>query len=147
LAFQDSIIKVICLGKCFKILIREKSGLDEHSNVTEKLIPSTFEEETNLLNADGISILKSHYMTHYWQIRKEFLNYLEDFLTQDSLIGSTINTRSKKNSSSASNISSKVSSPSVLSEDTEISKTSEKSNTHDFYPKHLNHAFMPKPEV
>jgi hypothetical protein len=145
-AFQDSIIKVLCLGKCFKILIKEKSGLDEHENVTEKLIQSTFEEETNLLNADGISILKGHHMTHYWQIRKEFLNYLEDFMTQDSLIGSTINTRSKKNASSASNISSKVSSPSVLSEDTEISKTSEKSNTHDFYPKHLNHASMPKPD-
>ena len=112
-AFQDSIIKVICLGKCFKILIKEKSGLDEHANVTEKLIPSTFEEETNLLNTDGISILKNHYMTHYWHIRKEFLNYLEDFLTQDSLIGSTISTRSKKNASSDSKISSKVSSPSV----------------------------------
>ena len=40
----------------------------------------------------------------------------------------------------------KVSSPSDLSEDTKISKISEKSNTHDFYPKHLNHAFMPKPD-
>ena len=85
-------------------------------------------------------------MTHYWKIRKEFLNYLEDYMTKDSLIGSTIITRSKKNASSSSKISSKVSSPSVLSEDTEISKTSEKSNTHDFYPKHSNHAFMPKPD-
>jgi hypothetical protein len=41
---------------------------------------------------------------------------------------------------------SKVSSPSVLSDNTEISKTSAKSNAHDFYPKHLNHAFMPKPD-
>jgi len=70
--FQDSVIKVLCLGKCFKMLIKEKSGLDEYTDVTEKLIPSTFEEETNLLNADGISTLKGHYMTYYWQIRKDF---------------------------------------------------------------------------
>jgi len=74
--------------------------------------------------------------------KERFLKLLEDFdfLTQDSLIGSTISTRSKKNASSAS----KVSSPCVLSEDTEISKTSVKSNTYEFYPKHLNHAFMLK---
>ena len=74
--FQDSVIKFLCLGKCFKIQIKEKYGLDEHTDVTEKLIPSTFEEETNLLNEDGILNLKGHYMTHYWQIRKDFLNYL-----------------------------------------------------------------------
>jgi hypothetical protein len=34
----------------------------------------------------------------------------------------------------------------VLSDDNEISKTSAKSNAHDFYPKHLNYAFMPKPD-
>ena len=108
--------------------------------MTEKLIPSAFEEETNLLNADGISTLKGHYMTYYWQIRKDFLNFLEDFMTQDSLIGSKISSRSKKSASSAS----KISSPCVPSEVTKISKTSGISNTHDFYPKHLNHAFMPK---
>jgi hypothetical protein len=36
--------------------------------------------------------------------------------------------------------------PSVLTEDTEMLKTSGKSNTHGFYLKHLNHAFMPKPD-
>jgi hypothetical protein len=36
--------------------------------------------------------------------------------------------------------------PSVISEDTTQSKASEKSNIHDFYPYHLNHAFMPKPD-
>ena len=81
-------------------------------------------------------------MACYWQIRKDFLNYLEDSTMQDSLVGSTISTRSKKNAATDS----KISSPSVLSEDTEISKISDKSNTHDFYPKHLNHAFMPKPD-
>ena len=56
---RDSVLQdSICWGKCFKILIKEKSGLDEHKDVTEKLIPSTFEEETNLLNADGISTLR-----------------------------------------------------------------------------------------
>jgi hypothetical protein len=72
--------------------------------------------------------------------KERFLKLIEDFLAQDSLIGSTISTRSKTNASSAT----KVSLPSVLSEDTEISKTLVKSNTYDFYPKHLNHAFMPR---
>ena len=76
------------------------------------------------------------------QIWKDFWNNLEDFKTQDSLIGSTISTRSKKHES----IVSKVCTPSVLSDDTEISKTSAKSNAHDFYPTHLNHACMPKPD-
>jgi hypothetical protein len=39
-------------------------------------------------------------MARYWQTRKDFLNYLEDFTTQDSLIGSTISTTSKKHESS-----------------------------------------------
>ena len=63
-------------------------------------------------------------------------------MAQGSLIGSTISTRTKKNASSDS----KMSSPSILSEDTEISKTSRNFITHDFYPKHLNQAFMPKPD-
>ena len=41
---------------------------------------------------------------------------------------------------------SRISSPSVLSQDTKISRESEKSNTHDFYPKNFNHAFLPKPD-
>jgi hypothetical protein len=79
-------------------------------------------------------------MTSYWKMRKGFLDYLEDFVTQDSLIGSTINTRSKKTVSSASEISS------TSDVDTKVSKSSNKSNAQDFYPKHLNHAFMPKPD-
>jgi hypothetical protein len=134
--FQDSIIKVICFGKCFKMLIKEVNQLGDDADVAEQLIPSTFEEETNLLSTENIEILRTHYMAHYWRIRKDFLNYLEDFTTQDSLIGSSISTTSKK----------QVSSPSVLSDNTEISKNSAKSNAHDFYPKHLNHAFMPKPD-
>jgi hypothetical protein len=81
-------------------------------------------------------------MTFYWKVRKDFLDYIEDSMSQDSLIGSTISTRSKKSVSCAT----KISSPSVLSHDTKISKVSEKHNPHDFYPKHFNHAFLPKPE-
>jgi hypothetical protein len=63
-------------------------------------------------------------------------------MSHDSLIGSTISTRSKKNVSCAS----KISFPSVLSHDTKTSKVSEKDNPHDFYPKNFNHAFLPKPD-
>jgi hypothetical protein len=39
-------------------------------------------------------ILKRHYS--YVQLRKEILDLLEDLMTQDSLVGSTVTTRSKK---------------------------------------------------
>jgi hypothetical protein len=87
-----------------------------------------------------MSKLKEHYMASYWKMRKDFLDYLEDFMTQDSLIGSTISTRSKKTVSSASEISSQT------DVDTKVSKSSNKFNVQDFYPKHLNHAFEPKPD-
>jgi hypothetical protein len=61
--FQDSIIKIICLGKCFKTLIRDIFGLDDDAAMTEPLIPSTFEEETNFLNTDNIETLRMHYMS------------------------------------------------------------------------------------
>jgi hypothetical protein len=63
-------------------------------------------------------------------------------MSQDTLIGSTISTRSKKSVSCAS----KISSPSVLSHDTKASKVSEKDKPHDFYPKNFNHAILPKPD-
>jgi hypothetical protein len=78
---RDSIIKVICLGKCFKTLIKEKYGLDDDADVAEYWIPSTFEEETNFLSTDNIKTLRIHYLANYWQIRKD---YLEDFTTQES---------------------------------------------------------------
>jgi hypothetical protein len=86
--------------------------------------------------------LKHHHMTIYWRARKDFLDYIENSMSQDSLIGSTISTRSKKNISCAS----KISSPSVLSHDTKTSKVSEKANPHDFYPKTFNHTFLSKPD-
>jgi hypothetical protein len=66
-------------------------------------------------------------MIIYWKLRKDSLDYIEDSMPHDSLIGSTISTRYKKNVSCASNIYS----PSVLSHDTKISKVSEKENPHD----------------
>jgi hypothetical protein len=63
-------------------------------------------------------------------------------MSHDTLIGSTISTRSKKSDSCAS----KISSPSVLSHDTKTSKVSEKNNPHDFYPKNFNNIFLPKPD-
>jgi hypothetical protein len=76
-------------------------------------------------------------MTFCWEARKDFLDYIEDSMSHDSLIGSTTSTRSKKNISCAS----KITSPSVLSHDTKALKVSEKANPHAFYPKNFNHAF------
>jgi hypothetical protein len=63
-------------------------------------------------------------------------------MSHDSLIGSTISTRSMKVVSCAS----KISSLSVLSHDTKTSKVSEKDKPYDFYTKNFNHAFLPKPD-
>jgi hypothetical protein len=68
--FQNSIIKVICLGKCFKLLIKDKSGLDDDADVSEQLIPSTFEKETNFLSTERIKTLRIHYLARYWEIQK-----------------------------------------------------------------------------
>jgi hypothetical protein len=78
-------------------------------------------------------------MTLNWKVRKDFLDYIEDSMSHESVIGSTISTRSRKSVSCASHISS----TSVLSHDTKASKVSEKVNPHDFYPKNFNHAFYP----
>jgi hypothetical protein len=89
-----------------------------------------------------LNSLKRHDITFYWKVRKDFLDYIEDSMFHDSLIGSTISTRSRKSVSCAS----KISSTSVLSHDTKASKVSEKDNPHDFYPKNFNHAFLSKPD-
>jgi hypothetical protein len=106
------------------------------------MIPTTYNEETEFLSDSNLNSLKRHYMTFYWKVRKDLLDYIEDSMSHDSRIGSTLSNRSKKNVSCAS----KISSPSVLSHDTKVSKVSEKYNPHDFYPKSFNHAFLPKPD-
>jgi hypothetical protein len=73
--------------------------LSEHIEVLNKSIQSTFEEETNMLDSDPVLIFKRHYVTQHRQLRMEFLNYLDDSMTHDSLIVSTISDISKKNAS------------------------------------------------
>ena len=52
-AFQDTLMKVLCLGKCFQHLVKEKSGLSKNEDLPEHLIPSTFKEETDLLDEEA----------------------------------------------------------------------------------------------
>jgi hypothetical protein len=141
-SFQCTIINILCLGKSFLNLIKEYHGLHGDDVISEHMIPTTFNEETEFLSDSNLNSLKPHYMTFYWKLRKDFLDYIEDSMSRDSLIGSTISTRSKKSVSCASNISS----PIVLSHDTKTSKVSEKDKPHDFYPKNFNHALVPKPD-
>ena len=56
--FQDTIIIVLCLGKCCQILIKEKSGLNQDQILQEQLIPSTFQEETDFLDEGSMILLK-----------------------------------------------------------------------------------------
>jgi hypothetical protein len=48
-SFQDTIIKVLCLGKSFLNLIEENHGLHEDDVITEHMIPTTLNEvETSI---------------------------------------------------------------------------------------------------
>jgi hypothetical protein len=95
-SFQDTIIKVLCLGKSFLNLIKEIHGLHEDDVIAEHMIQTTFNEETEFLSDSNLKSLKLHYMTFYWKERKDFLDYIEYSMSHDFLIGSTISTRSKK---------------------------------------------------
>jgi hypothetical protein len=88
--FQDTIVKVLCLGKSFQISIREKFGLKENDDVTGQFIPTIFNEETDFLCGNNMDVLKRHYMKCYWKVRRDFLDYLEDSMSIDSLIVATI---------------------------------------------------------
>jgi hypothetical protein len=123
-------------------LIKENHGLHEDDIIAEHMIPTTFNEETEFLSDSNLNCLKRHYMIFYWRVRKDFLDYKDNSMSHDSLIGSTISTRSKKSVSWAR----KISSPNFLSHDTKASKLWQKYNPHDFYPKNFNHAFLPKPD-
>jgi hypothetical protein len=61
-SFQDSIIKILCLGKCFKLVLKEIHGLGENADIPGQLFPSTSSEENTILDADNMLILKLHYM-------------------------------------------------------------------------------------
>jgi hypothetical protein len=47
-SLQDTIIKVLCLGKSFLNLMKENHGLHEDDVIAEHMIPTTFNEETVL---------------------------------------------------------------------------------------------------
>jgi hypothetical protein len=64
-SFQDTIIKVLCLGKSFLNLIKENHGLNEDDVIAEHMIPTTFNEETEFLSDSNTNSLKRHYMTFY----------------------------------------------------------------------------------
>jgi hypothetical protein len=88
-SFQDTIIKVLCLEKSFLNLIKENHGLNEDDVIAKHMIPTTFNEETKFLSNSNTKSLKRHYMTFYWKVRKDSLDYIEDSMSHDSLIGST----------------------------------------------------------
>jgi hypothetical protein len=50
------------------------------------MIPTTFDEETEFLSDSNLNSLKRHYMTFYWKVRKDFLEYIEDSMSHGSLI-------------------------------------------------------------
>jgi hypothetical protein len=84
------------LRKVIFILSKEDHGLHEDDVIVEHMIPATFNEETEFLSESNTNSLKRHYMTFYCKVSKDFLDYIEDSMSHDSLIRSTINTRSKK---------------------------------------------------
>jgi hypothetical protein len=72
-SFQDTIIKVLCLGNSFLNLIKENHGLHEDDDITEYMIPTKFNEETEFLSDSNLNSLKRHYMTFHLKVRKNFL--------------------------------------------------------------------------
>jgi hypothetical protein len=133
-------IKIAWLLMCFKTSCRSSSKiwnmLRQLSYLDDLLIQTNISFEYHLLKLEMVLAKLST------SRRKDFLDYIDDSMSHDSLIGSTISTRSKKSVSCVS----KISSSSVLSHDSKASKVSEKDKPHDFYPKNFNHAFLPKPE-
>jgi hypothetical protein len=59
-SFQGTIIKVLCLGKSFLNLIKENHGLNEDDVIAEHMIPTTFNEETEILSDSNTNSLKRH---------------------------------------------------------------------------------------
>jgi hypothetical protein len=60
--FQDTIIKVLCLGKSFLNIVKENHGLHEDNVIAEYMIPNTLNEDTEFLNDNNLNSLKRHYM-------------------------------------------------------------------------------------
>jgi hypothetical protein len=134
-SIQNTIIKVLCLGKSFLNSIKENHGLHEDDVIVKHMIPTKLYEKTEFFSDSNLNSLKCHYMTFYWKVSKDFLDYIEDSISHDSLIESTISTIFKKKK--IVSCASKISSTSVLSHDTKTSKVSEKDNPHDFHLKNF----------
>jgi hypothetical protein len=82
------------LRNVFFSLIKENHGLHEDDVITEHMIPTTFHEEIEFLSDSNLNSLKRHYMTFHWKVLKDFLDYIENSMSHDSSIESTISTRS-----------------------------------------------------
>jgi hypothetical protein len=78
--------------KVFFNVIKDNHGLHVDDIIAEHIIPTTFHGETKFLSDSNLNSLKSHYMTFCRKVRKDFLDYIEDSMSHDSLIGSTIST-------------------------------------------------------
>jgi hypothetical protein len=76
-----------------KVLIKQKSGLSEYEEIPEKLISSTFTEETAMLDNEGLLMLKRTYVGYYWHLWKNLLGFQKS-MSQDSLAGSALSNRS-----------------------------------------------------
>jgi hypothetical protein len=61
-SFQDTIIKVFCLGKSFLNLTNDNHGLHEDDVIVQQIIPTTFNEEKEFLSDSNTNSLKRHYM-------------------------------------------------------------------------------------
>jgi hypothetical protein len=72
------------LKKVIFKLIKENHGLHEDDVITEHMIPTKFNEETEFLSDSNLNSLKHHYMTFYWKERNDFIDYIEDSMSHDS---------------------------------------------------------------
>ena len=66
--------------------------IKSRSSSTRAVNPIYLSRRNRLLDEGSMLLLKNHYAACYWLLRKSFLDYLEDSISQDSLIGSTIST-------------------------------------------------------
>jgi hypothetical protein len=82
--FQDTIIKVLCLGKSLFYFIKENHGLHEDDVIAAHMITTIFNEEIEFLSDINTYSLKRHYMTFYWKISKDFKDYIKDSISYDS---------------------------------------------------------------
>jgi hypothetical protein len=62
----------------FLNLIRENHGLHEDDNIVERIMPTTFNEETEFLSHSELNSLKRHYITFQWKVGKELLDYIDE---------------------------------------------------------------------